>query len=82
MSKNLEKSNLANEHILNSKTYKKPDELTDDQLEKVSGGFNRGRLVLQCKKCESTRIEVMEFSSPSGNYWDCTCKDCGYHWHD
>lgn len=57
-------------------------QLTDEQLEAVSGGgFCASTPSFVCPKCGSSNVKAYSQSGALRNYWDCTCKDCDYHWH-
>ena len=51
-------------------------ELSDEQLEAVSGGFCSMHSALQCPNCGSLNVNTCEF-------WDrevFTCNGCGHQW--
>ena len=51
-------------------------ELTDEQLEAVSGGFCSNPSPLQCPNCGSLNVNTCQF-------WDCvvyTCNECPHQW--
>ena len=51
-------------------------QLTDEQLEAVSGGFCSMHSPLQCPNCGSLNVNTCQF-------WDCvvyTCNGCGHQW--
>ena len=57
-------------------------ELSDDQLEAVSGGGCNTPTA--CKVCGSTNIRVYytDNNSDSGKRVYITCNDCHYEWHE
>ena len=55
-------------------------QLTDEQLESISGGGLCSTPSFTCPKCGSTDISAYSQTSPVHKWWECTCKKCGYHW--
>ena len=51
-------------------------ELTDTQLEQVSGGWGDD---LKCPKCGSTRVAMTQ-ADPHMPQMVYDCASCGYHW--
>ena len=56
-------------------------ELTDEQLETVSGaGLICSTPTFTCPECGSTDVSAYSQTSPVHKWWVCTCKKCGHHW--
>lgn len=55
-------------------------ELTDEQLEAVSGGFCTSTPSFTCPKCGSSDIEAHHRNNHIRKYWSNTCRSCKYHW--
>lgn len=55
-------------------------ELTDEQLEAVSGGSICSSPTFTCPECGSTNVSSYSQTSPVHKWWVCTCKECGYNW--
>jgi len=57
-------------------------ELTDEQLEAVSGGgLCYSTPTFTCPECGSTNVSACSQSGPARMCWSCTCKDCNHSWH-
>ena len=55
-------------------------ELTDEQLEAVSGGFCTSTPSFTCPQCGSSDIESYHENNHIRKYWSNTCRSCKYHW--
>ena len=86
---------LTEEQIKKLDTCKDPEEvlalakaegveLSDEQLEAVSGGCKGGRLSKRCRKCNSANIRVDDYAKGGDkrvHVWY-TCNKCGYEGDD
>ena len=92
MKENLLKG-LTEEQIAKVKSCKNHDELlalakaegiqlTDEQLETISGGsIYMSTPDFTCPKCGSTDVSAYDLTGPA-RVWFCTCKKCKYEWHE
>ena len=55
-------------------------ELTDEQLEAVSGGSICSTPTFTCPECGSTKVSAYSQTSPVHKLWVCDCKKCGHRW--
>ena len=81
---------LSEEQIAKAKACKNSDEiialakaegveLTEEQLEAVSGGFCSTPSFV-CPECGCKDVSHSYHSNPVRRFWACTCKQCGYYW--
>ena len=57
-------------------------QLTDEQLETISGGsICVSTPDFTCPKCGSTDVSAYDLTGPA-RVWFCTCKKCKYEWHE
>ena len=85
--------NLTNEQLNKARACKNQEELlalaqqegielTDEQLEAVSGGCGQPIVIGPCPNCESTNIDA-EYDADLPNSrvgYYCTCRECGKKW--
>jgi len=55
-------------------------ELTDEQLEAVSGGICTSTPDFTCPKCGSKKIKTRYNENSIAEWWNNTCQDCGHVW--
>ena len=53
---------------------------SNEHLSAVNNAIHYAAPTFTCPKCGSHNVDGSEDYSRLDNYWNCTCKDCGYHW--
>jgi transposase-like protein len=55
-------------------------QLTDEQLEAVSGGICTSTPTFVCPQCGSSNIKTKYNENSIAEWWNNTCQDCGKVW--
>ena len=55
-------------------------ELTDEQMEAVSGGICTSTPTFICPKCGSKKIKTRYNENSIAEWWNNTCQNCGFVW--
>ena len=56
-------------------------QLTDEQLEAVSGGICTSTPEFKCPKCGSKNVETKHAENSIAEWYKNTCKNCGFYWN-
>lgn len=56
-------------------------ELSDEQLEAVTGGICTSTPEFVCPKCGSKNIKTRYNENSITSWWGNDCGDCGFHWN-